>query len=139
MRGRGRHNGHRHACGDGCAKGCTAAKQRTGRLKNLFNLTDADYATILAHQGGACGICGRPPRTMRLNVDHRHDDGLIRGLLCFWCNKALAKFRDSTELLRSAILYLERPPATAALGEERYGRPGRVTNKARKTKHARRG
>ena len=44
---------------------------------------------MLAEQGGGCAICGAPPKTRRLHVDHDHKTGEIRGLLCYRCNKAL--------------------------------------------------
>lgn len=51
-----------------------------------------------------CEICGRQKK---LEVDHDHQTGEIRGLLCSRCNGALGQFCDSAELLRKAIAYLE--------------------------------
>lgn len=106
------------------------AKRRAARLKRLFDLTPADYAAILRVQLGACAVCERPPKKLALNVDHCHKTGLVRGGLCGQCNRLLALARDNPDLLNSAAEYLRLPPATLALGGERYGRLGRVTNKA---------
>jgi hypothetical protein len=64
---------------------------------------------MLAAQGNACKICGSPNSGERsLAVDHCHRTQRIRGLLCSACNTGLGSFRDSPELLKSAIKYLAR-------------------------------
>jgi hypothetical protein len=47
------------------------------------------YNELLKGQEGVCGICGRPPKQRRLHMDHDHDTGEIRGLLCYPCNTGL--------------------------------------------------
>lgn len=59
---------------------------------------------ILESQMGLCAICKRPKK---LNVDHDHKTGEIRGLLCSRCNLGLASFGDSIEGLEKAIDYLK--------------------------------
>lgn len=107
---------------------------RSKRLKLLFNLTVEEYDLILSSQGNVCFICGSPPTTKRHAVDHRHSDGLIRGIICMLCNRAIAKFRDNADKLERAAEYLRNPPATAALGAPRFGLRGRTSNRA-KTRH----
>lgn len=93
----------------------------------LYRLSEADYDAILTFQGGVCPITGLPASENRMNVDHRHDSGLVRGLISWKANKGLAFFQDSPALLRAAADYLEGiPPATAALGAPRYGLIGRA-------------
>ena len=76
------------------------------RAKQL-GVTDEDYALLLASQGGGCAICGNPPRTRRLHVDHDHKTGRIRGLLCFTCNHfTLGRYAQPWKLRRAAD-YLE--------------------------------
>lgn len=64
-------------------------------------------------QGGVCAICHKPETATRrgklkaLAVDHCHDTGLVRGLLCVECNTGIGKLREDTAILRSAIRYLE--------------------------------
>ncbi len=70
--------------------------------------------SLLESQGGVCAICKKEEQiidkgggTQRLSVDHDHDTGKIRGLLCNDCNVGLGRFKDNLELLRSAVAYLE--------------------------------
>lgn len=78
----------------------SAYRSRTG-------ITEAEYDRLLAVQGGGCAICGNPPKTRRLHVDHDHKTGAVRGLLCFRCNRALPNYVGA-DWLRLAIDYLER-------------------------------
>lgn len=102
---------------------------RAKRLWDLYRLTPEQYEVILEHQGGVCAITGQLPGKMRLNTDHDHKTGLIRGLLSPWANKGLAYFRDDPYLLRKAALYLENPPAVTALGQKVFGLLGRAQRK----------
>ena len=109
-------------------------KARRSRLKRLYGITPEEYDIILEHQGGVCYICEKPPKTLRLAVDHDHTTGLTRGLLCWSCNSGLSSFRDIARRLYRAWKYLTHPPATAALGGERYGRTGRTTTRVKRKK-----
>ncbi len=90
---------------------------REKRVQATYGLGPGDYATMLAAQHGGCAICSRPEseptrrggsRHKRLAVDHCHDSGRIRGLLCTDCNVGLGCFLDDPELFRKAIAYLEK-------------------------------
>ncbi len=86
-----------------------SAKQRNYMLKWKYDITQDDYDSMLLLQGGTCAICNRPCQTGKtLAVDHCHTTGKIRELLCQLCNTALGKFKDSPELLSSAITYLRK-------------------------------
>lgn len=100
---------------------------RTKRLWELYRITDEDYQSILKQQGGVCAITGKIPNG-HLNIDHRHSDGLIRGLLSPWANKGLSFFNDDPDTLEAAALYLRNPPAVAAIGPH-YGLLGRAQRK----------
>ncbi len=83
---------------------------RTGNLRKNYGITAADYDAMLVEQSGACAICLRPPRDgKRLAVDHDHESGAIRALLCTTCNVGLGFFEHRPDLLREAIEYLARP------------------------------
>ena len=81
--------------------------QRRYILKKHFNLTPEEYASMLEEQGGICRICGNPPTDKKaLCVDHNHDTGAVRGLLCSTCNTGLGQFQDSPDMLQKAREYL---------------------------------
>jgi hypothetical protein len=68
-----------------------------------------------AEQGGVCAICSRPEtrpdrsgNPQRLSVDHCHETGQVRGLLCHSCNITLGVARDDPEHLRAMADYVER-------------------------------
>lgn len=78
------------------------------RLRSNFGLTSAEYDAMLSEQGGVCRLCGGTNTDgRRLAVDHNHETGAIRGLLCGNCNRAIGLLRDSADLLRKAADYLD--------------------------------
>ena len=80
---------------------------RKTHLKKKYGITPEDYDRMLEAQGGGCAICGRPPRDdIALHVDHDHETGFIRGLLCFPCNNALGLMKDDPERLIRAAEYV---------------------------------
>ncbi len=83
-------------------------KQAT-RVKAMYGITSEEYKALHTAQKGKCAICGTAPTTKRgLHVDHCHETGKVRGLLCHGCNTALGSFKDNTNLLNNAINYLKR-------------------------------
>jgi hypothetical protein len=80
---------------------------RKSHLKRKYGLTPDDYDAMLAAQRGGCAICGAPaPEGQSLHVDHCHDSGAVRGLLCFRCNAGLGQFDHDSERLARAASYL---------------------------------
>lgn len=75
-----------------------------------FGVTLDDYNRLLAEQNGRCAICETddPGGRGAFHVDHDHETGQIRGLLCNECNIGLGKFGDDPARLRAAADYLER-------------------------------
>lgn len=61
-------------------------KSREPRLRKKYGITLIQYQEMMDEQGGVCKICGRTPKGRRLAVDHDHETGQIRGLLCISCN-----------------------------------------------------
>ena len=63
---------------------------------------------MLSSQDGKCSICGRERSQLvkQLCVDHDHETGKVRGLLCDKCNRGLGFFNDDHELLKKALNYL---------------------------------
>jgi hypothetical protein len=78
--------------------------QRNYLLKLRYGLTTSEVDAMREQQGGICLICLRSPA---VHVDHDHETGLVRGLLCFSCNGALGQFDDEAWRLRLAADYLE--------------------------------
>ena len=77
-------------------------------LRRRYGITLADYDDILLAQNGVCAICQQSQRSgRRLDVDHEHETGTVRGLLCNRCNRGLGLFQDSPALLRAAAEYLD--------------------------------
>jgi hypothetical protein len=71
-------------------------------------LTYPDYLRMLEEQQGLCAMCDRPGEGRGgLHVDHCHETGKVRGILCGSCNKGLGFLQESPELLRKAAWYLE--------------------------------
>ena len=79
-------------------------------LRVNYGITLNQYEGLHSAQGGRCALCGSESsankRHEALCVDHCHDSGSIRGLLCKPCNTGLGCFRDSPELMTKAIQYL---------------------------------
>jgi len=78
-----------------------------------YGLSQADYDSRLAEQGGLCTVCRCAPKFINgierpLSVDHNHRSGENRGLLCDSCNLILGFARDSQEHLRRLIVYLQK-------------------------------
>ena len=82
-------------------------KKRSYHMKYNYGITQKDYDAILLSQMGVCAICGYRSDGV-LHVDHNHETGKVRGLLCSNCNRAIGLLKDSPGILRAAALYLER-------------------------------
>ena len=73
------------------------ASNRKYHLKKWFGVTTEWYDAKLCEQNGGCAICGKPEaesRWRRLAIDHDHNTGEVRGLLCFVCNTKLGVLED---------------------------------------------
>lgn len=83
-------------------------KWRKHRLQSKYGITPEDYDKMLEAQRGVCAICRNKPGKTRFPVDHNHETGKIRGLLCTPCNLALGGLNDSHETLVAAEIYLSQ-------------------------------
>lgn len=82
---------------------------RTAGRARFYGLTLSDIKQLYEQQEHRCAICRRAYVADSLVIDHDHETGAVRGLLCMNCNSGLGKLGDTTESLRRAIAYLERP------------------------------
>jgi hypothetical protein len=96
--------------------------ERSGHLRRTFGLTLEEYEQLLAAQGGRCAICRSEPGKISLHVDHDHETGKVRGLLCFRCNGGAGQFKEDVELLARAIDYLDSGGLVEAIELERRAR-----------------
>jgi len=81
------------------------------RVQKTYGLKKGEYAQLYKFQGGLCALCRRATgASRRLSVDHDHDTGDVRGLLCRPDNTLLGHARDKIEFFKRAIAYLEDPP-----------------------------
>lgn len=90
----------------------TPHRRRNNRSRYLlakYGITSEQWDQMFSDQGGLCAICQRPEEegVSRLHVDHCHDSGKVRALLCHSCNTGIGHFRDDPEILQNAAAYVE--------------------------------
>lgn len=90
-----------------------AASRRDYRLLAKYGITGEEYDAMEREQDGKCAICKQPERrygshgkVKRLAVDHCHETGKVRGLLCADCNTAIGLLGDNPERVEAARAYL---------------------------------
>lgn len=92
-------------------------KHRIRTLRSRYGVELDLLFSLYEKQEGCCAICSTPGGNPALNkqerggnkvlqVDHDHETGSIRGLLCFKCNNGLGLFLESAENLVSAANYV---------------------------------
>lgn len=88
-------------------------RAKNWKLKRDFGISLEEYHELLEKQYGKCAICKQEETAIhpsgkrkRLAVDHDHDTGRVRGLLCENCNHGIGKFKDSPDRLIEAANYL---------------------------------
>jgi len=84
-------------------------RRRNTELKRNYGIYLEDYKKMKEAQNNCCATCKRNESELKrsLMVDHCHDSGKIRGLLCDECNLSLGKIKDNIETLKNMILYLK--------------------------------
>ena len=94
------------------SKSKTAVQRRKYTLKK-FGMTLQCYDKMLRDQNYSCAICGTKENIVHKKtarsfaVDHNHETGEVRGLLCNTCNRGLGLFKDNITVLESAAEYLK--------------------------------
>lgn len=115
--------------------GHASAKNRRFRLQRAYGLSEGEYLLLLDRQGGVCATCRRPEtardhgRVRPLSVDHDHETGMVRGLLCSKCNSAIGYADDEPERLLELAIYLERSRTGDRSRIEREQQPRVVSGK----------
>ena len=84
-------------------------KDKDYLIQKKYNITIDDFENLRELQKNKCAICfGEMILPRDCNIDHNHDTDKVRGLLCNRCNRALGLFRDNAEILKNAIIYLQK-------------------------------
>lgn len=86
-------------------KECCKQYARTSRHK-VYGLSSIQFEEMKEAQDNRCAICGVSPQTRVLCIDHNHQTGMVRGLLCAPCNSALGLLKEDIALMTRAIDYL---------------------------------
>ncbi len=92
-------------------KNLTPDQSRFYNLKYNYGITYEEFKDLEQRQENSCAICKKPEHLTpqsRLHIDHDHETGKVRGLLCMSCNTGLGHLKDDIELLRNSIKYLEQ-------------------------------
>ena len=71
------------------------------------NINVETFFKVFEDQSYECKICSAPITLENSAIDHNHDTGEFRGVLCRNCNRALGLFKDNPEILKKAAIYLE--------------------------------
>ena len=90
-------------------------RQKDYHLKSSFGISLAEFNDMVDNQNNVCAICkksetakdARSGKLKSLHVDHDHETGMVRGLLCTRCNIALGLVRDDRTILGNMMEYLE--------------------------------
>ena len=98
-------SGHASMCRQ-CRNSRYRSKNRSTRYQRVYGITLEEYETLLEKQNGVCGICKKAQSTL-LCVDHDHNTGQVRGLLCTPCNRGLGLLGDTLENIINAQNYLK--------------------------------
>jgi hypothetical protein len=83
---------------------------RAQKIGAKYGITVEQRDALLVSQGGVCAICRGDNSYCKHNwsIDHCHETGKVRGILCGRCNTGLGQFKDSVETLLAAARYLEK-------------------------------
>lgn len=93
----------------GWCKKCSDKRTVENGRKRLFGVSPEQFNTLLIKQNKSCAICKTNTSGKKdFNLDHNHNTGEIRGILCFKCNLMIGLCGDNIRLLEQAIKYLKK-------------------------------
>jgi hypothetical protein len=94
--------------------GSIRRRRSNAHIRRSYKLTATEYQALVEQTGGLCMACGQPETIKAkdggawpLCVDHNHETGEVRGLLCHSCNRAAGAVNDDPVRLRAVAAYLE--------------------------------
>ena len=88
-----------------CSDQCRRESATHNARLNTYGLSREEYEALAKRSGGLCEICQEKEAQ---HIDHCHDTGVVRGLLCQQCNHGLGNFQDRVALLNRASEYLSK-------------------------------
>ena len=99
-------DGRQYYCSDRCCRTARSLRQ----VHRVYGISPERFQEMLLAQHGVCAICHLPERTERnhlLTVDHDHETGQVRALLCSQCNRAIGLLSDDPAVIRAAADYVQ--------------------------------
>ncbi len=106
LRGDLRRKKYRSEC-----KTCLSRKAKARRLRKVYGLHEFDFFFLVKKAQGSCMLCNKPFNTPAdINIDHDHETGRVRGVLCMTCNTGIGLLGDNLEGLQRAVDYLSPTP-----------------------------
>jgi hypothetical protein len=88
-------------------------------LRRTYGISLEEYKEILAAQGHRCPVCLKPLSGVSNPVDHDHKTGVVRGVLCTYCNRRRVGQHTDWELVDRMAKYLKDHPARRVVGSRR--------------------
>lgn len=88
-----------------------ATSKRNSWLQRNYGIDNDEYDRMVREQDDKCGCCGTADKGTNRSywcVDHDHQTGVVRGLLCATCNKSIGQLGDTVEALERALAYLKK-------------------------------
>jgi hypothetical protein len=81
-------------------------------IQRMYGITMAEFDKLVEFQKGNCAVCFKPLEILnrRANIDHDHETGEVRGILCTGCNTGIGHLGDNIEGLERALYYLKHTP-----------------------------
>ena len=84
-----------------------AESSRWKRIERLYSITKDQYMSMLFNQKEECAICSKKMQEKEVHVDHCHQTGRVRGLLCSRCNQAIGLLDEDLERINMAAEYIK--------------------------------
>lgn len=113
--------------GTNCCAECKSNHHRM-TLMARFGMTQEEFEAKFAEQGNACEICGvfeTDGDRKHIHIDHRHDTGQIRGILCARCNHAMGRLDAIADWALKAAAYDMKYKVIQSAGNARFMRKNR--------------
>ncbi len=93
-----------------------AAARRHNRILRVYGKTKAEIDKLFLDQGEVCAICLEKNELKSMHIDHCHNSGNVRGILCSKCNQAIGLMKEDTNRMERAIKYVLRSNEAVSKG-----------------------